>query len=56
MGVISQNNTQNIQKMFINFYYTHEGRQEGLYTNNNNYDDVTPSSSSAGIWLVDRVT
>jgi hypothetical protein len=28
---------------------THEGRLEGLYINNDNYDDVTPSSSSTGI-------
>jgi hypothetical protein len=55
MSVILQNNTQNVQKRFINFYYTHEGRLEGLYTNNDNYDDVTPSSSSTGIWLVDRM-
>jgi hypothetical protein len=49
MCVISQNNAQNVQKRFINFYYTHEGRHEGLYTNNENYEDVTPSSSSTGI-------
>jgi hypothetical protein len=48
MSVISQNNTQNKHKRFINFYYTHQGRLEGLYTNNNNYEDVTPSSSSTG--------
>jgi GTP cyclohydrolase II len=48
MSVISQNNVQNIQKRFINFYYTHEGRHEGLYTNNDNYEDATPSSSSTG--------
>jgi hypothetical protein len=55
MSVISQNNSQNVQKKFINFYYTHEGRHEGLYTNIDNYDDATPSSSSAGIRLVDRM-
>jgi hypothetical protein len=42
------------RKRFINFYYTHEGRHEGIYTNNDNYEDATPSSSSTGIWLVDR--
>jgi hypothetical protein len=46
---------KNIQKRFINFYYTHEGRYKGLYTNNDNYEDMTPSSSSTGIWLVDRI-
>jgi hypothetical protein len=46
MSVISQDIAQNVQKMFINFYYTHEGRHEGLYTNNDNYEDATPSSSS----------
>jgi hypothetical protein len=55
MSVISQNNAQNVQKKFINFYYTHEGRLEGLYTNIGNYNDATPSSSSTGIWLVDRM-
>jgi GTP cyclohydrolase II len=55
MSVISQNNAQNIQKRFINFYYTHEGRHEGLYTNNDNYEDVTPSSSSTGFRLIDRI-
>jgi hypothetical protein len=49
MSVISQNNAQNVQKIFINFYYTHVGRLEGLYTNNDNYEDATPSSSSTGI-------
>jgi hypothetical protein len=49
MSVISQNNAQNVQKRFINFYYTHEDRLEGLYTNNDNYEDATPSSSSTGI-------
>jgi GTP cyclohydrolase II len=44
MGVISQNIAQNVQKRFINFYYTHEGRHEGLYTNNDNYEDATPRS------------
>jgi hypothetical protein len=46
---------KNVHKKFINFYYTHDGRHEGLYTNNDNYDDVTPSSSSTTIWLVDRI-
>jgi hypothetical protein len=55
MSVISQNNAQNIQKRFINFYYTHEDRHEGLYTNNDNYEDATPCSSSIGISLVDRI-
>jgi hypothetical protein len=55
MRVISQNNAQNVQKRFINFYYTHESKLEGLYTNNDNYEDATPSSSSTGIWLVDRM-
>jgi hypothetical protein len=49
MSVISQDISQNVQKRFINFYYTHEGRHEGLYTNNDNYEDATPSSSSTGI-------
>jgi hypothetical protein len=49
MSVISQNNAQNVQKRFVNFYYTHEGRLKGLYTNNDNYEDATPSSSSTGI-------
>jgi hypothetical protein len=49
MSVISQNNAQNIQKRFINFYYSHEGRLEGLYTNNDNYEDATSYSSSTGI-------
>jgi hypothetical protein len=55
MSVISQDITQNIQKRFINFYYTYEARLEGLFTNNDSYDDATPSSSSTGIWLVDRI-
>jgi hypothetical protein len=46
MSVISHDIAQNVQKRFINFYYTHEGRHEGLYTNNDDYDDATPSSSS----------
>jgi hypothetical protein len=46
MSVISQDIAQNVQKRFINSYYTHEGRHEGLNTNNDNYDDVSPSSSS----------
>jgi hypothetical protein len=46
MSVISQDVAQNAQKRFINFYYTHEGRHEGLYTNNDNYEHATPSSSS----------
>jgi hypothetical protein len=49
MSVISQDIAQNVRKRFINFYYTHEGRLEGLYTNNDNYEDETPSSSSTGI-------
>jgi GTP cyclohydrolase II len=49
MSVISQDIAQNVKKRFMNFYYTHEGRHEGLYTNNNNYEDTTPSSSSTGI-------
>jgi hypothetical protein len=53
MSVISQYIAQNVQNRFINFYYTHEGRLEGLYTNNDNYEDATPSSCSTGIWLVD---
>jgi hypothetical protein len=48
MSVISQDIAQNIKKRFINFYYTHEGRHEGLYTNSDNYEDATPSSSSTG--------
>jgi hypothetical protein len=48
MSVISQDIAQNVQKKFINFYYTREGRHEGLYTNNDNYEDATPSSSSTG--------
>jgi hypothetical protein len=48
VSVISQNITQNVQKRVINFYYTHDGRHEGLYTNNDNYEDATPSSSSRG--------
>jgi GTP cyclohydrolase II len=48
MSVMSQNNAQNVQKRFIDFYYTHEGRHEGLYTNSDNYEDATPSSSSTG--------
>jgi hypothetical protein len=55
MSVISQNNAQSVQKRFINFYYTHEGRLEGLYTNNDNYEDTSSSSSSTGIWQVDRI-
>jgi hypothetical protein len=55
MIVISQNNAQIVQKRFINFYYTHEGRHEGLYTNSDNYEDATPFSSSTGFWLVDRM-
>jgi hypothetical protein len=43
---ITNDIAQNVQKRFINFYYTHEGRHEGLYTNNDDYDDATPSSSS----------
>jgi hypothetical protein len=49
MSVISQDIAQNIQKRFLNFYYTDEGRLEGLYTNNDIYEDVTPSSSSTCI-------
>jgi hypothetical protein len=49
MSVISQDIVQNVQKRFINFYYTNVGRHEGLYTNNDNYEDVTPSSSSTDI-------
>jgi hypothetical protein len=49
MSVILQDIAQNVQKRFMNFYYTHEGSLEGLYTNNNNYEDATPSSSSTGI-------
>jgi hypothetical protein len=49
MSAISQDIAQNVQKRFINFYYTHKGRLEGLYTNNDNYEDVTPSSSSTDI-------
>jgi hypothetical protein len=53
MSVISQDIAQNVQKRFINFYYTHEGRHEGLYTNNNNYEDATPSSlPQASDWLI----
>jgi hypothetical protein len=48
MSVISQDIAQNVQKRFINFYYTHEGRLEGPYTNNDNYEDAIPSSSSTG--------
>jgi GTP cyclohydrolase II len=48
MSVLSQDIAQNVQKRFINFYYTNEGRPEGLYTNNDSYEDVTPSSSSTG--------
>jgi GTP cyclohydrolase II len=48
MSVISQDIAQKRTKRFINFYYTHEGRHEGLYTNNDNYEDATPSSSSTG--------
>jgi hypothetical protein len=53
--VISRNNAQIVQKRFINFYYTHEGRHEGLYTNNDNYEDTTSYLSSTGIRLVDRI-
>jgi hypothetical protein len=57
MSVISQDNTYNIQKIqylqhtekVYELYYTHKGRHEGLYTKNDNYDDVTPSSSSTSI-------
>jgi hypothetical protein len=49
MGVISQYIAQNVRKRFINFYYTHKGIHKGLYMNNDNYDDVTLSSSSTGI-------
>jgi hypothetical protein len=49
MIVISQDIAQNVQKRFINFYYTHEVRLKGIYTVNDNYDDATPSSSSTGI-------
>jgi hypothetical protein len=49
MSVISQNDAQNVKKRFINFYYTHEGRHEGLYMNNDNYEDTTRSSPSIGI-------
>jgi hypothetical protein len=55
MSVISHDIAQNVQKRFINFSYTHEGRLEGLYMNIGNYDDVAPSSSSTGIRLVDRM-
>jgi hypothetical protein len=55
MSVISQDTAQNVQKKFINFYYTHDGWHKGLYTNNDNYEDVTPSLSSTGFWLVDRI-
>jgi hypothetical protein len=55
MSVISHDIAQNVKKRFINFYYTHDSRHEGLYTNNDNYDDATPSSSSTCIWLVDRM-
>jgi hypothetical protein len=55
MSVISQDIAQNVQKGFINFYYTNEGRHKGLYTNIDNYEDATPSSSSTGFWLVDRI-
>jgi hypothetical protein len=55
MSVISQDIAKNVQKRFINFYYTHEGRHGGLYTNNDNYEDATPSSSSTGFLLVDRI-
>jgi hypothetical protein len=47
ISVISQDIAQNVQKRFINFYYT--GRLEGLYTNNDIYEDTTPSSSSTCI-------
>jgi hypothetical protein len=53
MSVISQKNAQNIQKRFINFYYTHEGRLEGLYTNNDNYEDWLTASSD--FLVVDEV-
>jgi hypothetical protein len=48
MSVISQDIAQNVQKRFIIFYYTHEGRHEALYMDNDNYEDATPSSSSTG--------
>jgi hypothetical protein len=41
MSVISQDIAQNVQKRFINFYYTHDRRHKGLYTNNDNYEDAT---------------
>jgi hypothetical protein len=49
MSAISQDIAQDVQKRVINFYYTHEGRLEGLYTNNDNFEDATPSLSSTGI-------
>jgi hypothetical protein len=49
MSVISQDIAQNVQKRFVNFYYTHEGRLEGFYMNNNIYEDATPTSPSTGI-------
>jgi hypothetical protein len=48
MSVISQDIAQNVQKRFINFYYSDDGRHEGLYTNNDKYEGATPSSSSTG--------
>jgi hypothetical protein len=55
MSIISQTMLKSYRKGFINFYYTHEGRHEGLYMNNDNYEDATPTSSSTGFWLVDCI-
>jgi hypothetical protein len=44
MSVISQDIAQNVQKRVINFYYTHDGRHEGLYTNNDKDEDGVASS------------
>jgi hypothetical protein len=55
MSVISQTMLKSYRKRFINSCYTHEGRLEGLYTYNDNYENETPSSSFTGIWLVDRI-
>jgi hypothetical protein len=53
MSVISQYIAQNLQKRFINFYYTHEVRHEGLYTNKDNYEDATPLHlPQASDWLI----
>jgi hypothetical protein len=53
MSVISQDIAQNVQKRFINFYYTHKGRPEGLYTINDNYEDATPLHlPQASDWLI----